>query len=127
MDPLYIVFIVIAAALIFGKRVFVSKDMNNVTAEEAYQLIKDNKDILVIDVRTPQEYKSGHIAGAKNIPVNEISSRIGELEKYKEKPILVHCASGSRSPKAVNILQKNDFKNVYHLNRGLLRWKYGLK
>lgn len=127
MDPLYIVFIVIAAALIFGKRVFVSKDMNNVTAEEAYQLIKDNKDILVIDVRTPQEYKSGHIAGAKNIPVNEISSRIGELEKYKEKPILVHCASGSRSPKAVNILQKNDFKNVYHLNRGLLQWKYGLK
>ena len=53
------------------------------------------------------------------MPVSEIGLRITELEKFRNKPILVHCASGGRSPKAVNVLLKNKFGPIYHMNKKL--------
>jgi len=104
-----------------------NRNINNISTEEAYQLIKTNKDLVIIDVRTKQEYKSGHIRGSKSIPVGEFASRIDELKKYKDTPILVHCASGGRSPAAVRVLLKHNFSNIYHMKHGLNGWKYGLK
>jgi len=104
-----------------------NKNIKNITAEEAHQLIKTKKDVIVIDVRTKGEFKSGHIPGSKSIPVGEIASRINEIEKYKDTPIIVHCASGGRSPAAVRVLLKHNFSNIHHMNRGLSGWKYGLK
>jgi rhodanese-related sulfurtransferase len=102
-------------------------NVKNISAEEAHQLIKSNKNMIIIDVRTSGEFKSGHIPGAKSIPVNEIDSRINELVKYKDTPVLVHCASGGRSPAAVRVLLKNNFSKVHHMNRGLADWRYDLK
>jgi rhodanese-related sulfurtransferase len=124
---LYLSIALIAYILYRKFAVLKNPDIKNVSAEEAHQLIKSNKDTIVIDVRTSGEFKSGHIHGAKSIPVSEIGSRINELEKYKDNPVLVHCASGGRSPAAVKILLKNNFSNVHHMNRGLVDWKYGLK
>jgi rhodanese-related sulfurtransferase len=124
------IYLIAATALLIlflRNRMVFSKDVKNVSSKEAYELIKSNKELVVIDVRTVQEYKSGHISGAKSIPVNEISSRTGELNSYKEKPVLVHCASGGRSGAAVRILVKAGFKNIYHMNHGLTSWNYGLK
>ncbi|MFA6808042.1 MAG: rhodanese-like domain-containing protein [Eubacteriales bacterium] len=127
----YIIYIVLAvyiAFLVYRKTTFsLNKKINHLSAEEAYKLIKKNKNLLIIDVRTTQEYKSGHIQGSKSFPVREIASRITDLKKYKEQPILVYCASGGRSPSAVRVLLKNDFNNIYHMKRGLLGWPYGLK
>jgi len=61
------------------------------------------------------------------MPANEIASRITELEKFRGNPILVHCASGGRSPKAVNILLKNKFGPIYHMNHGLSGFNVSLK
>jgi len=96
-----------------------NKNVKNVSGDEAASLIRDTKDLVVLDVRNKGEYQSGHINGSKLMPVGEIASRISELEKYRGKPILVHCASGGRSPKAVNVLLKNKFGPIYHMNHGL--------
>ena len=129
MQNFYIIALVILIGSMLYKRfpVIGNGKVKNVSAEEAYMLIKENKDILILDVRTPSEYKSGHIKGAKSLPVNSFAVELKKLESYKDRPILVHCASGGRSPSAVRILLKNNFKNVYHMNRGLSGWKYGLK
>jgi len=96
--------------------------------KEALELFRRQKpNLVILDVRTNNEYKSGHINGATLMPVGEISSRISELEKFRGKPILVHCASGGRSPKAVNVLLKNKFGPIYHMNHGLADFKGNMK
>ena len=73
---------------------------------------------MAIDVRSQAEYQSGHYKGAKNIPVQELQSRLGELGD-KSKPIVIYCASGMRSAKALNILTKAGFTDV--MNAGTMR------
>ena len=104
-----------------------NKNVKNVSGEDTVKLIRDTKDLVIIDVRTKGEYQSGHISGSKLMPVSEMGSRIVELEKFRNKPILVHCASGGRSPKAVNLLLKNKFGPIYHMNHGLASFNGNLK
>lgn len=129
MDNLYLILGIVLLGFTLYRRFAFSNNsrFKNISAEEAHSLLKTNKDMVVIDVRTIEEFKSGHIPGAKSIPVGKIASRINELENYKDKPVLVHCASGGRSPEAVRILLKNNFTKIHHMNRGLSDWKYGLK
>ena len=100
--------------------------VKDVSAEEAYTLINENNELVILDVRTKEEYDNGHIPGAKLVPVQILPMKIDELDKYKEKPVLVYCASGGRSPRAVDTLVNNSFKKIYHLSRGLSSWKYSL-
>ena len=102
-------------------------NVKNITAEEANKLINENKEVLILDVRTKGEFANGHIPGATLIPSSEIASRVNELEKYVNKPILVYCASGGRSPGAVQTLVKNNFAEIYHLSRGISSWNYATK
>lgn len=104
-----------------------NKAVKNLTAEEAFKLINENKEIFILDVRTKEEYSKGHIPEARLIPSSEIASRISELLEYVNKPILVYCASGGRSPGAVQVLTKNNFAEIYHLSRGISSWTYGIK
>jgi len=123
-----IVSILIIAYILFSKIIFkLNKNVNNVSGEEAVKLISENKDLIILDVRTKGEYQSGHIKGSILMPVGDIASRITELEKFRGKPILVHCASGGRSPKAVNVLLKNKFSPIYHMNHGLIGFNGSLK
>ena len=91
--------------------------VKNVSAEEAYKLISEDKEFIILDVRTKEEYDNGHIPGAKLVPVQILPMKLAELDEYKDKPILVYCASGGRSPRAVDTLANNDFKNIYHLSQ----------
>ena len=123
-----IISILIIAYILFSKIIFkLNKNVNNVSGEEAVKLISENKDLIILDVRTKGEYQSGHIKGSTLMPVGDIASRITELEKFRGKPILVHCASGGRSPKAVNVLLKNKFSPIYHMNHGLIGFNGTLK
>lgn len=79
-----------------------------------------------MDVRTKEEYDGGHIPGAKLVPAQLLSMKLSELDEYKERPVLVYCASGGRSPRAVDTLANNDFTNIYHLKRGISSWKYNV-
>jgi len=62
--------------------------------------------LLVLDVRTPEEFQTGHIAGAVNVPINELLLRIGQVAPEKNIPIAVHCQSGGRSARANKMLDE---------------------
>jgi rhodanese-related sulfurtransferase len=89
---------------------------SNMTVENLKEKIKSDSNLVILDVRTPQELSGplGKIDGVINIPVQEISQRIHELDKYKEKEIAVICRTGNRSSTAASILRKEGFyaKNV---------------
>ncbi|MCC6801994.1 MAG: rhodanese-like domain-containing protein [Anaerolineae bacterium] len=74
---------------------------------------------LLLDVRTPDEYSSGHIHDAVNIPVEELASRLSEVPKGE--PLVVYCRSGRRSAEAVQILSQAGYTNIYDLG-GLNDW-----
>jgi rhodanese-related sulfurtransferase len=78
---------------------------------------------LILDVRTPNEYYSGHIAGATLIPLQQLSQRLSEIRQYKDKEILIYCRSGNRSTVASEILMENGFKKLYNLRTGILGWQ----
>jgi phage shock protein E len=71
-----------------------------------------NSGAQIIDVRTPGEFKSGHIRGAVNIPLQTISSQLGRIKK--DKPVITCCASGMRSASAKSILKSNGFDEVHN-------------
>lgn len=104
-----------------------NEHVKNLSTEETYNLINENKDLIIIDVRSKEEFSSGHISKARSFPIHELPSRIEELKNFKDKPVLVYCASGGRSPLAIKHLLKNDFLNIYHLNKGISAWKYPLE
>ena len=97
--------------------------VKNVSAEDAEKLLKEKKDVVVIDLRTEAEFKTGHIAGAKNIDFldNEFAKQIGALDKAKT--YLVHCGSGRRSTKALEVFQTQKFSSILHLNEGFKAWE----
>lgn len=72
-----------------------------------------NPSTMIVDVRTPMEYESGHINGAINIPVDQIAYKLDEFKK-NENPVVVYCRSGARSSMAMGILQQNGIRNVHN-------------
>ena len=78
---------------------------------------------LVIDVRDAKEFAEGHLPRARHIPLAELGNRVAELNKYKEKPVLVTDRTGARSGAAVRLLRKSGFTNVFQLKGGLAAWQ----
>lgn len=94
--------------------------MKSIDSKYAEQLIKDNKDLVILDVRTYSEFKESRISGAINIPVDELEWELDELEKFKDNKILVYCKVGVRSNIACSYLESEGFKNLYNLLGGIL-------
>ena len=78
---------------------------------------------LVLDVRDSAEFASGHLPKARHIPLEELSKRIDEIGKYKQKPILLTCKSGVRAGAAARLLKQAGFTTVYQLKGGLGAWR----
>jgi rhodanese-related sulfurtransferase len=85
-------------------------------------LMMNREDALVLDVRETGEWSSGHIQGARHITLAQLEKRMSEIEKFKEKPIIVVCASGNRSASACGQLKKGGFDKVYSLGGGVSSW-----
>lgn len=94
---------------------------SDVSPNEAVLLINRARAV-VLDVRNPSEFAVGHITDAINIPLAELESRIGELAKHKDKPLLVNCQGGVRSAKACAVLKKAGFSRLYNLAGGINAW-----
>jgi rhodanese-related sulfurtransferase len=94
---------------------------NAVNPAQATMLI-NREDALVLDVREAGEFIEGHLPDARNIPTAKLSERIGELEKFKDKAIVVCCASGMRSNKACAELKKQGFTKISNLAGGVDAW-----
>lgn len=108
----FIIFIIIAVVLIIIFSLNTKKSTyHKISAEEVKELIK--LQTVIIDVRTKEEYESGHIENAINIPYDNINSKT--INNSKDTNIIVYCRSGSRSKTAANTLIKLGYKNVYDL------------
>ncbi len=90
---------------------------------EATQLI-NREDAVVLDIREDNEFHSGHIVNAVHIPLSRLKDRTADLEKYKARPIIAACRSGSRSAQACSQLKKAGFENVYNLKGGMMAWQH---
>lgn len=104
---------------IFDKLRNYREDNNDIKIEELNEIIKTNPNSILLDVRSPQEYSEEHLNGAINIPVYELEICCDCKLNDKDKIIVVYCQSGTRSKKAIKILKKCGFKNLYHLENGL--------
>jgi rhodanese-related sulfurtransferase len=97
----------------------------NITTDDAKNMLDSNpEDVVLIDVRTSDEYNSGHIPQSKLYPLQTLEAQLNELDKNKK--ILVICRSGNRSQSASDILVNNGFKEVYNIEGGVQAWNYEL-
>ena len=96
-------------------------NFESMTPQQAYQWIRHHPDGVVLDVRTPSEYSSGHLKGARLVPVQELSEKLPQLTSLKSKPLLVYCRSGHRSAAASKILADHGFKPL-NMKGGIVRW-----
>lgn len=97
--------------------------VTNITPSEAKERLDSKEDLILLDVRTKEEYEAGHIEGSILIPVDIIEAEAEGILQDKEKPIIVYCRSGKRSMAAANILVKLGYENVYNLG-GINDWPY---
>ncbi len=93
-----------------------------VSASDAVQLI-NRHDAVIVDIREPNEYAVSHIINSRNVPLKELDSRVKELARFKEKPVIVTCDTGNRSRGGVAALKKLGFTQVYNLTGGLGAWQ----
>lgn len=90
---------------------------------EATQLI-NRENAVVLDTREDKEFRAGHIVNAIHIPLGHLKDRTAELEKYKSRPIIAVCRSGSRSGQGCSQLKKAGFENIYNLKGGMMAWQH---
>lgn len=97
--------------------------IKDVTPDEAAKIIKENKDVVVLDVRTPDEFKGGHIKGATNINFQDkdFAKKIAALDK--SKTYIIHCAAGGRSGRACAQIKDMKFEKMFHLKSGFSAWE----
>lgn len=110
------ILIAIVIALVVGYALF--KARGDVSSDEAHRLVQ--KGARLVDVRTPQEFATGHIPGAVNIPLQELERRMPELDG-KDRPIVVYCRSGNRSSNAARMLEKAGYTDIHNLG-AMTRW-----
>ncbi|MDH4151145.1 MAG: rhodanese-like domain-containing protein [Betaproteobacteria bacterium] len=93
-----------------------------VSVFEAVQLI-NRKDAVVIDVRDTGEYEAGHLANAKHVAEKQLTDRLQDLEKFKNRPMIVVCHSGMRSGTAVQVLRRSGFDQAVNMRGGIGAWQ----
>lgn len=101
-------------------RLYREIEEKDIGLEEAKQL--QNEGAMLIDVRSPQEFREGHLDGAISIPEYDIKKEIEKIVLDKNKNIVVYCSSGGRSKKAQKTLNKLGYQNVYNVYNGFINY-----
>ena len=97
----------------------------DISVSVANDMINNNAtypDLLVLDVRTAEEFSENHLNNATLIPLAELEGRLAELTPYNDTEIIVYCGSGSRSLQASDILVANNFTKIYNMEGGISAW-----
>ena len=85
-------------------------------------MLMNRKSALVLDVREADEFAQGHLQGARNIPLSQLETRSKELEKFRDKPVLIVCQRGSRANQAAKLLKTQNFTALNVLKGGMQAW-----
>lgn len=118
--PMKVLLVKVAAALVLVGIgvVLYFRFGGSISGAQARELV--SRGALLVDVRSPEEFDTGHIEGAINIPVGELPQRLTELGD-KDEPIVLYCRSGARSARALSLLQRQGFTAVSNLG-AMSRW-----
>ncbi len=118
-----VVVLAMFVVLLLGWNMLRQDKVETVTTDEVADLMKTDTSIVILDVRTPEEYQSstGHLKNAILLPVQELDGRMHELDKYKSKTVIAVCRSGNRSGRATAMMGAKGFK-VFNMAGGMLKW-----
>lgn len=83
----------------------------------------NNADTIIVDVRDPHEYITGHIENSRNLPLNKFTETVNSLGQHKNQPIIVVCKTGTRSVTACKTLVKENFEHVFNITGGIQSWE----
>ena len=101
---------------------FMRTSGNNINYNDMQKMLRENKNIIVIDVRTKDEFSNNHLKDAKNLPLQDIcESKMNQLVRNKSNIIIVYCEYGGRSQKACIKMKRMGYDNVYNLEGGQSR------
>ncbi len=93
-----------------------------VSPQRATNLVNREEGV-IIDVRDADEFRAGHIAGSINIPASQVAERLAELDKYKDKPVILTCKAGPAASAAGKVLKSKGFTRLMRLQGGLQAWR----
>jgi rhodanese-related sulfurtransferase len=98
------------------------REAKDVTPDEVEKLLAKEPKPIVLDVRTPEEFADGHIAGATNVDAHDpdFAKKVAQLDQ--KRPVIVHCAAGGRSGRMLPTVSAQKFPEVYHMNKGFSAW-----
>ena len=120
-DKLFWVVLVLMGIYFLYQKGIIGANFESVLPKVAYEMIQKDDNVTLLDVRTPEEFKKdGKLAGAKLIPLGQLSKNLNMLDKSKR--VLVYCRSGSRSVSASRILESNGFVPI-NMNGGINNWR----
>jgi len=119
---LFIAFFVTLGMLIYTEYMRFSTANTALSPYDATQKMNAGGSIF-LDVRDESEFKGGHLMSARSMPVNKLAERMHEIEKFKDKDVVVYCDNGMRASRAVGKLKKQGFSNLFTLAGGLTAWE----
>ncbi|MFP4079417.1 MAG: rhodanese-like domain-containing protein [Ectothiorhodospira sp.] len=115
--------VAVTAAIVYTEFARLTRKYGVLGPSDAVQVM-NREPTLVLDVRSDAEArKGGRINGARQIPLNRLKDRLSEIEKHKDKHVIVYCENGSRSAQACNTLTKQGFEKVSNLQGGINAWQ----
>lgn len=113
----------IAAALLCGAGAFAAESGKISSEQLAKRIDSQDSSLVIVDVRSPEEFAAGHIPGAINIPHTHFPARIADLPAGSEQDVVVYCEIGARSEKAISTLRRNGYSRLLHLDGDIKQWK----
>lgn len=117
-----IVTVIFAVAILSIVLVQTENPVTEISVRDVHSLRPDDSSYILIDVRTPREYSEERISHSTLIPLQELESRVHDLERYRSRTIVVYCRTGRRSTMAAEILKHYGF-TVSNMTGGIVRWK----
>jgi rhodanese-related sulfurtransferase len=114
------IWLVVTALMLFVGAPVLAAVASNIAPPAAKQLLKERKNVYLLDVRTLGEYQQMRLADAHLIPIDQVMQRIGEIPQ--DRPVVVYCAVGSRSAQVFNYLARRGYREVYNLEGGIYAW-----
>lgn len=122
MDNIFFIVAAVLSGVMLLWPVIVRTSVRDIEPKQAIRLV-NYEDGLVLDARDDGEYAEGHPPNARHIPAELIGERWQELEKFREKPVVIIATQGLRAGRTGAVLHKNGFKKVFNLNGGIDSWR----
>lgn len=126
-SQIFLYILIALAAFYIIRKILLIRSVKHYSANEVSNKIKKDRNVVLLDVRTPSERKRNFIKGSFHIPITSITSSLNELKKFKDAEVICYCQIGSRSLNAAAKLKKLGY-NASNLKGGIIRWNAaGLK